>query len=191
MKVVEFINKYKESKVQNTKMVPDAVEQFLKKTLEVKEYVSFEEKKAMCESVLEASCTKNGSFIEMDSVSRYLLFTIAILSKYTNLEFGKDEDLDPIDEYDLICKNGLLNELFATMSGEYASCNNILNMMMGDIEANNNNLVAVFNQATQKILSIVDELGDTLKNKVEALNLDLSQIDIDKYKGLIDMFTQK
>ena len=30
-----------------------------------------------------------------------------------------------------------------------------------------------------------------IADKVESLDLDLNQIDIDKYKGLIDQFTQK
>lgn len=191
MKVVEFIQKYKENKVQNTKINPNAIEEFLLKTLEVKNYIPFAEKRELCERVLNASCTKNGAIIEVDSVSRYILFTISVLTKYTSLEFENTDDLDVIDQYDMLCQNGLLNPILGIIAGEYESCNNILNMMMADIDANNNNIAAVFDKALQRVSGSIDELISALALKVDELNLDLSQIDIDKYKGLFDLFPKK
>lgn len=193
MKVKELINEVKTKKVINTTYQPHAVEDFIKEKLNIKTYVPFAEKRELCKTVLDASCIRKGGIVEVDSVSRYILFTIAIISKYTELEFssGKDEEFDSIDEYDMLCQNDLLNPILDVIGAEYTTCNNILNMMMADINANNNNVAAVLDKSVQKLLGIVDEFKDVLSEKVEELNLDLSQIDIDKYKGLIENLTQK
>lgn len=193
MKVLNLVNEVKEKKIMNTTYQPHAVEDFIKEKLNIQTYVPFVEKRELCKTVLDASCKRNGSIVEVDSVSRYIIFTIAILSKYTELEFssGEDKEFDSIDEYDMLCQNDLLNPILDVIGNEYAVCNNILNMMMADIDANNNNVAAVFNKATMGLLGILDDLKDVLADKIEELNLDLNQIDIDKYKGVIDLFTQK
>ena len=63
--------------------------------------------------------------------------------------------------------------------------------MLADVIANNNNIENVLGNTTKKLLEIVDSFVDVLSDKVESLNLDLNQIDIDKYKGLIEQLTQK
>lgn len=191
MLVKEFVQLYKDSKVQNTKINPNAVEDFIRSKLEIKNYLPFVEKREMCETVLEASCTKNGVIIEVDSVSRYILFTISVLTKYTNLTFENTDDVDAIDQYDMICQNGLLNPIFGCIAGEYEACNNILNMMMADIDANNNNVAVVFDKALKQVLGSVDKLVVSLSDKVDELELDLSQIDIDKIMGVIDKLPKK
>ena len=191
MKVIEFINDFKEKKVMNTQINPMAVNEYIMKMLDVKKYIPFTEKRELCEKILNAACKRNGSIVEVDSVSRYILFTIGMLTKYTNLEFGNDDDLDSVDEYDMLCQNDLLNPILDVIGAEYTTCNNILNMMMADINANNNNSAAVFDKSAQKLLDIISELADTLVEKVESLNSDLSQIDIDKYTGLLEKLTQK
>lgn len=193
MKILDFVNEIKAKKIMNTQYQPHAVEDFIKEKLNIKTYVPFVEKRELCKKVLDASCTRNGSIVEVDSVSRYILFTMAIISKYTNLEFssGEDEEFDSIDEYDMLCQNDLLNPILDVIGMEYTTCNNILNMMMADINANNNNIAAVLDKSAQRLLDIVDKLKDVLADKVEELNLDLSQIDIDAYKGLIENLTQK
>jgi hypothetical protein len=186
MKVTEFISEFENKKVQNTKLNEHAVFDYIKTTLEVKEYLPFADKRDLCANVLDNSCFTNGSIVEVDSVSRYFFFTIAVISKYTNLEFENTDDLDAIDQYDMLCQSGLLNEILDVIGGEYEVCNNMLNMMMADINANNNNVAVVVNKALQKVLGSVDVLVNALADKIEEMELDLSQIDIDKIMGVIN-----
>lgn len=193
MKVTEFIENLKNAKVANTKMVPDAVEKYIKKELEVKDYVPFAEKRELCANVLNACNTKDDSgLVKVDSVSRYIIFTISIISKYTNLEFSSGEDgIDSLDEYDMLCKNNLLNPILDTIESEYATCNNMLNMMMDDVVSNNNTVEAVMGAVLGKLGDSLDDFIAVLAEKVESMELDLSQIDIDKFKWLMDKFTEK
>lgn len=193
MKVTEFIENLKNAKVENTKMVPDAVEKYIKKELEVKDYVPFAEKRELCASVLNACNTKDDSgLVNVDSVSRYIIFTISIISKYTNLEFSSGEDgIDSLDEYDMLCKNNLLNSILDVIGAEYATCNNMLNMMMDDIVSNNNTVESVVGTVLGKVGDSLDDFISILADKVDEMELDLSQIDIDKFSGLIEKLTKK
>ena len=193
MKVQNFIDDFKSSKVVNSQIKPNAVGEYIKKTLEVKDYVPFVEKRELCTQVLNACNTKDDSgLIKVDSVSRYIIFTLSIISKYTNLEFSSGEDeIDSLDEYDMLCQANLLNPILDVIGAEYTTCNNMLNMMMEDIMTNNNTIENVVGAVLGKLGDSIDDFITVISDKVESMNLDLSQIDIDKYKGLIDQFTQK
>lgn len=195
MKIVEFINDFKNKKIMNTKTDVTIVPTYIKKILEVKDYVPFADKRALCAQVLNACNTvdADSGLVKVDSVKRYIIFTITILSTYTNLEFSADEDseFDSLDEYDMLCQNDLLNPILDVIGAEYISCNNILNMMMADITANNNTVENVLSVATKKALDIVDGFANVLSDKVKELNLDFNQIDINKYKWLIEVLAKK
>ena len=194
MKVIDFVNGFKAEKVMNTRIDTEAVSRYIKNKLEVKDYVPFAEKRELCERVLNACNTRDGSgLVKVDSVTRYIIFTLSIISKYTNLEFssGKDTELDSLDEYDMLCQAELLDPILEVIGAEYVTCNNILNMMMADVVANNNTVENVVGHTLGKLSASVDGLMGVLTEKIEDMELDLSQIDIDKYKGLIEMFAQK
>ena len=194
MKIAEFIENFKSKKVMNTHINSNAVSEYIKKELEVKTYLPFAAKRELCERVLNACNTRSdGGLVKVDSVSRYIIFTLTIISTYTNIEFssGEDAEFDSLDEYDMLCENHLLNPILEVIGEEYAACNNMLNMMMADIEANNNTVEAVLDYNLSKIVGSIDKLIGAFSEKVEEMDLDLSQIDIDKYKGLIDLLAQK
>ena len=194
MTIQNFIKEFQKNNVVNTPLHPNAISEYLRSKLEIKDYVPFAEKRELCANVLNACNTKeNSGLVKVDSVSRYIIFTLSIITKYTNIEFssGNDAEFDSLDEYDMLCENGLLNPILDVIGTEYTTCNNILNMMMADIEANNNTIENVLATVLGKFSDSVDDFIDVLADKVEEMNLDLNQIDINKYKGLLDLLPQK
>ncbi len=191
MKIYDFCEAYKAKKFMNIKQGVDERVEYLKTTLEPKEYISFADKRELCETVINACCTKEGGLVKVDSVTRYIIFTISVISKYTNLEFYSDEEYDSLDEYDMLCKANLLNPILALIGDEYATCNNILNMMMDDVVANNNTAEAVLGHNLAKLSNSLDDLIRAFADKVKKMEIDLSQIDINKYKGLLDLLPKK
>ena len=85
--VKNFVEEFKTKGIKNTQINPTAVEEYILKAVEFTPYIPFIEKRELCTKVLEGACTTVGSIVEVDSVSRYLLFTISIINKYTNLTF--------------------------------------------------------------------------------------------------------
>ena len=189
--IKEFCEAYKAKNFMNTKQGIEERVEWIKKKLEIIPYLPFAEKRELCKKVLDVCCTKENGLVKIDSVTRYILFTISIISKYTTLEFNADEDYDSLDQYDMLCESRLLNPILELIGDEYAACNNMLNMMMDDIIANNNTVEAVLGHALGKVSDSLDGLIGAFAEKVEEMELDLSQIDFDKYKGLLDLLPQK
>ena len=191
MIIKEFVQNYKNKNFMNT---PQGVQEridWIKKELELVPYLPFADKRELCKNVLDACCTKENGLVKIDSVTRYILFTISVIQKYTKLEFNADEDYDSLDEYDMLCESRLLNPILELIGDEYATCNNMLNMMMEDVIANNNTVEAVLGHVLGNVSNSLDGLIGVFAEKVGEMELDLSQIDIDKYKGLIDLLPNK
>ena len=186
MTIQEFMKDLKDKKIQNTKLNENAVGEYLKEKLEIKEYISFVEKQSIAQIVLETCANIDDGVITIDSVQKYIVFTTIVLSTYTNLEFDESEDLD---FYDALCSyqigdGTLLDEIIKTFEKEYVRCNDILNMMTADLLAENN-----IEKQVGKLLSGISEkindLGDSLIDKLGSFNIDLSQLDIDKLSKII------
>ena len=189
MTILEFIEGFKENKVINTSMKPNAVAEYIKEKLEVKDYVSFVEKQSIAQTVLESCANMKDGVISIDSIQKYIIFTITVLSTYTNLEFDAE---DALDAYDALCSyqigdGTLLDEIVKTFEKEYVRCNDILNMMTADLMAENN-----IEKQVGKFLSGISEkigdLGDSLIDKLGKFNMDLNQLDIDKLSDIISKF---
>lgn len=191
MDIKTFVENYKAKRFMNTKQGVDERVEWIRKELEVKEYLPFAEKRELCEVVLDACCTKEDGLVKVDSVSRYIIFTLSVLSRYTNLEFSSGEEYDSLDEYDMLCESHLLDIILAVLGDEYTACNNMLNMMMDDIMTNNNTVEAVLGHALGKVSDSLDDLIGTFADKVEEMELDLSQIDIGPLKGILDLIPKR
>jgi len=190
MRILDFITNFKENKVQNTQLNPNAVSEYIKRELEVKEYIPFIEKQSIAQIVLESCANIKDGVVTVDSIQKYIIFTITILSTYTNLEF--DGDVADLDAYDALCSyqigdGTLLDEIVKTFEKEYVRCNDILNMMTVDLMAENN-----IEKQVGKFLSGISEkinnLGDSLIDRLGDFNMDLNQLDIDKLSDIISNF---
>ena len=189
--IKEFCEAYKAKNFMNTKQGVEERIGWIKKELDLVQYLPFAEKRELCKNVLDVCCTKENGLVKIDSVTRYILFTISVISKYTTLEFNADEDYDSLDEYDMLCQSRLLNPILELIGDEYATCNNMLNMMMDDVIANNNTVEAVLGHALGKVSDSLDGLVGAFAEKVEEMELDLSQIDIEPLKGILDLIPKK
>ena len=191
MKIKEFCDAYKAKNFMNTKQGVEARVEWIKRELGITPYLPFADKRELCKTVLDACCTKENGLVKVDSVTRYILFTISVISRYTTLEFNADEEYDSLDEYDMLCESRLLNPTLELIGDEYATCNNMLNMMMEDVITNNNTVEAVLGYNLGKVSDSLDDLIGAFAEKVKKMELDLSQLDIDKYKGLLDLILKK
>lgn len=184
MTIKEFIQDFKAKKIVNNQINPTAIEDYIRKTLEVREYVPFAEKQAVAQIVLTTCSNIEDGVVVIDSVQKYILFTISMISTYTNLEIDED-----IDSYDLLCSTligdeTLLDCILKTFEKEYGRCLNILNMMTTDLLAENN-IEKQVGRFLTGILSKVDILGEKLSSNLGEIPEKLSQLDIDKLTDLI------
>jgi hypothetical protein len=153
MKIKQFVEMYKANQNIN-----------IEEQLEVIKYVSIVSKRELAKLVLENCTSMVDGEIHMDSVERYILFTIAVITMHTNLEFSdeENEEYDAIDSYDMLCEHGLLTKIIDTFADDYAACNEILNMMTADLMQDN--------MTVEKMLyKFLDGIQDTLDSAIYSL----------------------
>lgn len=174
MKITEFIDVM--SKENNQRKISSI--------LETKKYLPIAEKRRIAELVIDACTVNNNGFIQIDSLDKYTMFTIVVISNYTNLEFGLDGDY--LADYDKLCESGLLDAVIATFENEYSRANDILNMMLSD-KLQNNSSEASLSALINGVNAALDKLAASLSNKIEDMNLDLNNLNQDTISGLLKL----
>ena len=152
--------------------------------LETKKYLSIAEKRRIAESVIEACTTNDNGFVKVDSLDKYIMFTIVVIANYTNLEFGLDGDY--LSDYDKLCEADLLDSVIATFEHEYARTNDVLNMILAD-RLQHNSMEASFATVSNSINNALDRVVGVLSDKVDEMNLDLGNLNSDTINGLLSL----
>ena len=170
--VKELVQEFKDKKIMNTKVEPNAIENFILKKLEIKPYIPFTDKRKIAEMVVDQNITEEYGVKKIDSVSEFVGLIIATLAAHTNLSFGPNA----IEDYDVLSESGLLEYILATFKKDFNECKAILQMVRNDVLADNNLSVIVV-KFLDGISEKLDGVGDTIKGVVE-------KIDLDKFTGL-------
>lgn len=186
MKVYEFIEAVKKN--------PNQATGICKKLIKTR-YIPVLEKRQLAELVYANSTEIENGVVKVDSLSKYLIFTLLMLTRYTSLEFSVDENgaatEEAIREYDALCENGLLNPIIAEFQEDYARANEIVNYVFQDNLAVNNTVEAVVGKAADGLLSIVNGFADMLADKVSEINFDLSNIDMEQAENILRLLNNK
>ena len=90
MRINEFINTYNKNSKQATFNVA--------KLLNVKTYVPVLRKRQLAELVYQNSISVENGLVKVDSLTKYLIFSMLMISEYTDLEFTVDENKQIIPE---------------------------------------------------------------------------------------------
>lgn len=165
MKVNEFIEMYE----KNPRID-------ISKTLEVVPYIGIEYKRELARLVIDNCTSVVDGEIRIDSVERYLLFTISVIGMHTNLEFSYDEESDgnSIYDYDALCESGLIGKVIDTFKDDYASCQEILNMMTADMLQYNMTI-------EKKLYKFIDAIQEIFSNAVDGM---VEKLDVDSLGNL-------
>lgn len=158
MKVREFVEKYNKNQRID-----------IAKELEVKQYLGIEQKRRIAGLVLDGCTSVENGRVHINSVDKYLLFTIATLSAYTNLEFEEEAIVD----YDALCESGVMVKIVDTFRTDYQECQVVLDMMTADLMNRN----VTFDEA---VVEFLNGLSITLQGAIESVvdKLDLGELDI-------------
>lgn len=159
MKINEFIEMYNNNPRIN-----------IEKELDVQKYVSILAKRQMAELILDNCTSIVDGEVHIDSVDRYILFTITVVGLHTNLEFADDDDdeYSAIDDYDALCESGLLVKIIDTFKDDYVACQEVLNMMTADRLQDNMTIEKKIYQFVDAIENILSNATDTLVEKLDS-----------------------
>jgi hypothetical protein len=186
MKIKEFIETVKKNPNQATAVC--------KKLIQTR-YIPVLEKRQLAELVYNSSTEIENGIVKVDSLSKYLIFTMLMLTRYTDLEFSVDEKgaatEEAIREYDALCENGLISPIIAEFQEDYARANEVMNYVFQDNLAVSNTIEAVVGKAAGYLLNIVDGFANLLSDKVNEMNYDLQNIDMEQAEKILNLLNNK
>ena len=191
MKVVEFIEKFKKNKIANTKTDNTVVSNFIKKELEVREYVPFKEKRAIIELLVLKNIEVVDGVKKHDAISGYVSFVSAMLVAHTNLELSED----PVADYDVLSENKLLAPIIETFRESYDECDVLLKMALTS-ELEDNNVNMLFGRFLNNILERLDSVGEVIKSTIGEVDINsilgeqFNQEDIAKLSSFLNKYNK-
>lgn len=174
MKINEFVQKVNANKTKlYNKADKNALSNFIKQTLEVKDYISIKEKKQLVEDIVSETIIYENGLLKFNGIDQYIVYAMKCIEAYTDLELSDDIEND----YDELSKVGLLEPITSTFAEEYKTVLTLLQMQCDYILMDNSisSKVGVF---ITSVSSTIDKLANSLSNSVE--NFDISKLNIDK-----------
>lgn len=184
MKINEFISEYNKNKKNATFNVA--------KLINVKTYVPVLRKRQLAELVYQNSISYENGLVKVDSLTKYLIFSMLMISEYTDLEFTVDEKgsaiKEAIAEYDALCEAGLVDVVIGCFAADYARANEILNYVFKDNLAVTNTVEAVVGGLVENVNDSLDSIATALKEKIENFDMDLSKVDMSQLDKLDKLF---
>lgn len=187
MLVKEFVELYKNAKVQNNKINPNAIEEFIRSNLDITTYLPFNKKREIVDMLVESVVTEENGIKRVDSVAKFLAFIVAMVASHTTLVFG-----DVLaEDYDALSQCGVLEYILAMFQRDYSECDALFKAALAD-ELADNNLNVIIGKFLNGVLGKLDVVVDAAKGFAE--NADLSKIfgadikgeDIAKLLGVLD-----
>lgn len=174
--VENFINEFNEKKIRNTQANPNAVSEYIRRSLDIKKYILFREKRTIAEMIVEQNITEVDGIKRYNTINAYVSFVIAMLSAHTNLEFSED----PVADYDLLAESGLLPQIVAEFQNDYNECEIILKMELA-MKLEDNNVNVLIGHFLDSILKKLEGASEVLNEKFKDVNFnDILGVDINK-----------
>lgn len=187
MQINELIEKFKTARVQNTKVNPNAVSEWIREEVTIKTYIPFRQKREIAEMVVNQNIEVVDGIKKYDSINAYVGFVVAMISAHTNLEWSSD----PVADYDLLAESDLLSQIIAEFQESYNECDIIMKMMLA-MELEDNNVNVLIGHFLDGILKKLSGVGEMFKGALGDFNIqdilgeNIKEEDLAKLSGLID-----
>ena len=167
MLVKDFVDAYKEKKFMNTQKGADEKSEWIRRELQIKNYISFMEKRNIAEMVAINNIEMIDGIKKYDSISAYISLIISSIMAHTSLQFSDD----PITDYDMLAESGLLSQIVVMFQESHNEIDILFKMALAsELEDNNTNvLIGHFLDA---LLKKVDGLSGVLNGTLGNLDLE-------------------
>lgn len=174
MKVNEFVQKVSENKARlYNKADKNALSNFIKQTLEVKDYISIKEKKQLVEDIVDETIMYENGLLKFNGIDQYIVYAMKCIEAYTNLELSDDIEND----YDELSKIGLLEAITSTFAEEYKTLLTLLQMQC-DYTLMDNSITSKVGIFLTHLSSTINKLSDSIKDfDINKLNIDKKDIE--------------
>ena len=187
MTIKAFVDAFNAKKFMNTKQGVDEKSEWIRKELEIKPYIPFRKKRQIAEMVVNHNIKEVDGIKKYDSIDGYVSLIVASIAAHTTLQFGDD----PVADYDVLAESGLLPQIIAEFQGSHDEIDIVLKMALA-MELEDNNVSVLIGRFLNKILGMLDGVGDALREKLDGFDLqnllgaDFKKEDLAKLSSFLD-----
>lgn len=183
MKIVEFVENYKNQKFISTRQGVDARTEWIKNQLKIKTYIPFMEKREIAETVVEQNIDVIDGIKKYNNIDAYIGFIMSSIVAHTNLECGEN----PIADYDLLAESGLLPQIVAEFQESHNEIDILMKMIVAS-ELEDNQPGVIIGRFLDSILQKLDGAAGTLRGMIGNLKLEdiLSEKNVAKIIGFLN-----
>lgn len=173
MKLIDFIKKY-DKNVDNN-MVEQAVKC---------KYLSFAEKCNLCERIIQSTyyttMADGKTKLHINSASKYMLYNLSIIDKYTDIEINFN---DVLAEYDMLAERNLFYQFKAYLPlTELQELDLLLEMAQQDVIANEYEPHAFISNQVERFGTLI---GVSLSPILEKLSNNIGELDNEKLAAIL------
>lgn len=181
--VKNFVDAYKAKNFMIIRNGTDERSEWIRKELEVKEYVPFKTKREIAEMIVAQNIEVIDGIKKYDSISGYVSLVVASISAHTNLEWSSD----PVADYDLLAESGLLPLVIAEFQGSHSELDIMLKMAL-EMELEDNKTNVLIGHFLDDVLKKIDGLSGALSGALGDFDLEemLSNENMAKIVGLLN-----
>lgn len=155
------------------------------KTIEIKQYLSFVEKKLLCIDILEdCLIVDENGLLSCDFFKKKLLIDLKLIVNYTDIEFSKEF----MGEYDFLVEQGILDHIIENIPA--SELDFIDEMISDELDQRikiGNSLESIIAKGINKIAEKLPT-DKEIKSLSKSLVKDLNKFDWDKVPMLRDMW---
>ena len=166
------------AKLNLTKNTEVKIFEYNEQKIEIKQYLSIQEKLALIGNVLD-NCQDANNFVNIGK--RTMFLELEIVYKYTNIKFTEKQKEDPVKLYDLMFGSGFLKEVLSYIPEEE------LNILINWCE----NITEHFYTYRNSIYGILDAISTDYSNlELDADKIKNKMVDPEKLGFLKDVLTK-
>ena len=189
--VYESEQKHKENAITIDKLIDNYLkrtsikmkEEYLKTVIKIKPYVSYGVKIFLADTIIKASCLKDGR-VYIDSCKKYMLYIYALIDTYTNIEINQKEWMSQHDRLDSL---GLIELILALIpEKERSTFKTILDMKLDDLMTNRYGIYAYIDEQMDRAARITPEIGKAFGPLIEKLSKQIETLDENKIEKMLN-----
>lgn len=163
MKISEFVDYMKKS--VNRTMKDDQILSVVKKKLDVKDYISIKEKRALVDNIINASVLYENGVYKFDCIGKYVYFTMYTIAACTNIELSENVE----DDFDALSREALLPVVICAIQKEYDDVN-ILLQMQCDSFLENNSVESMVGRFLEGVTDLLNNIEPALKSGIDKMS---------------------
>ena len=183
MKVNELLKFVEKNRTKMLKA--EQLQELLKKTLEVKKYIGIKNKKQLIDDIVNACVIYENGVFKFNDIDKYIFFTMKTIETYTNLELSSDIE----EDYDMLCRSGVLELIISTFKKEYDNVSVLLQMQC-DYVLSGNSIEAQIGKFLISLSEKIDNITGVISEKInnfDTSELPLGEEDLGKLMKFINM----